>query len=510
MALAHLGVDPSTSPYMSTEVIANTTGIDVVLDGHSHTVVPSQTVENAEGEDVPLAQTGTKSESIGKLVITADGAMTTELVSLADMDTTTPSYTATMKFIEGIQEQYLGMAAEVVGTSEVDLTVNDPDTGERAVRSTETNLGDFCADAYRIMLGADIGLVNGGVRADIPAGDVTYGDIIDVHPYGNLMCVAQVTGQQIIDALEMGAMYVGEGENGSFLQVSGLKYTINTAIQISVELDEAGSFAGVTDGYAYRVSDVQVLDSETGEYVPMDPEATYTVASHNYMLKEAGSGMTMFGKDKVTLLQDEVMVDSEILIRYLQEELNGVVGEEYADPCGQGRITIVTGPAEDLYADVTEADWYYGAVEYVTENGIMIGVGDNRFDPAGDTTRGALATMLARFDGQELPQTDPWYQAGMDWAVEAGVSDGTMPDQAVTCVQAVTMMWRLVGEPEVEADLSGYTDTAEIPSWGRQAVEWAVASGIMQGSDHQLTPTDPATRAEIAQLMMKFCQSVQG
>ena len=514
VALAHLGVDPSTSPYMSTEVIANTTGIDVVLDGHSHTVVSSQTVENAEGEDVLLAQTGTKSESIGKLVIASDGTMTTELVPLADVDTATQSYTSAMEFIQGIQEQYLGMAAEVVGTSEVDLTVNDPDTGERAVRSAETNLGDFCADAYRIMLGADIGLVNGGgVRVDIPAGDVTYGDIIGVHPYGNMMCVAEVTGQQIIDALEMGAMYVGEGENGSFLQVSGLKYTINTAIQTSVELDEAGSFAGVTAGCAYRVSDVQVLDSETGEYAPMDPQATYTVASHNYMLKDAGSGMTMFGKDKVTLLQDEVMVDSENLIRYLQEELNGVVGSEYADPHGQGRITIINEAPETVgYSDVSETNWFYEAVSYVTEQGIMQGVGNNRFNPQGTTTRGALMTMLARFDGVDTTGSSPWYQAGMDWAMEEGISDGSNPGGNVTRVQAVTMMWRLVGEPEADADLSGYTDAGQIPGWSgaREAIEWAVSTGIMEGSASALNPNNTATRAEIAQLMMRFAESIKG
>ena len=346
VALAHLGVDGQSSPWMSTEVIANTTGIDVMLDGHSHTVVPSQTVANADGEDVLLAQTGTKAESIGKLVIAPDGTMTTELVALADVDTTSQAYASAQTYIESIQAQYQELASEVVATTDVDLTVNDPDTGERAVRSAETNLGDLCADAYRIVLGADIGWVNGGgVRADIAAGDITYGDIIEVHPFGNLACLVEVSGQQILDALELGSMYVGTAESGGFLQVSGLKYTVNTAIPTSVVLDDEGNFVEVSG--ARRVSAVQVLDSETGEYVDIDPEATYTLASHNYMLKDGGDGYTMFGEDNVTILQDEVMVDNEVLITYIRDELGGVVGQEYADPHGQGRITIVNETVEE-------------------------------------------------------------------------------------------------------------------------------------------------------------------
>ena len=196
VAMAHLGEDAQSSPWMSTEVIANTTGIDVVLDGHSHTVEPSKLVENADGEQVLLSQTGTKAESIGKLVIGKDGTMTTELVPLADVDTTSQAYADADTFIKSIQEQYKSKTEEVVATSQVDLTVNDPVTGQRAVRSAETNLGDLCADAYRIMLDADIGWVNsGGVRADIAAGDVTYGDIIAVHPFGNMACLVEVTGQ---------------------------------------------------------------------------------------------------------------------------------------------------------------------------------------------------------------------------------------------------------------------------------------------------------------------------
>lgn len=340
VALAHLGVDGQSSPWMSTEVIANTTGIDVMLDGHSHTVVPSQTVQNAAGEDVLLSQTGTKAEYVGKLVIAADGAMTTELVPLAQVDASSQAYAEAEAFLEGIQAEYQQQANEVVATSSVELTINDPATGQRAVRSAETNLGDLCADAYRVMLGADIGWVNGGgVRDNIAAGDITYGDIIAVHPFGNLACLAEVTGRQILDALELGAMQAGVSESGGFLQVSGLKYTINTAVPTSVVLDDAGNFVEVSG--ARRVSDVQVLDRESGAYRPLDPEAAYTLASHNYMLKDGGDGYAMFGEDHITILQDEVMVDNEVLIRYIADELGGTVGEEYADPRGQGRITIV-------------------------------------------------------------------------------------------------------------------------------------------------------------------------
>ena len=317
VALAHLGDDTESSPWMSTEVIANTSGIDVVLDGHSHSTVPSQTVKNEKGEDVLLSQTGTKAESVGKLTISADGKLSTELVALADVDTTSDAYTQVKATVESIQQQYQDKANEVVATSEVDLTTKDPATGERAVRSAETNLGDLCADAYRSLLDADVAFVNGGgVRADIAAGEITYGDIIAVHPFGNLACLVEVSGQQILDALEHGSAYAGESENGGFLQVSGLKYTINTGVKSSVVLDDAGNFVKVAG--ERRVEDVQILDKTTGEYKAIAPQGTYTLASHNYMLKQGGDGYAMFGKDNVTILKDEVMVDNEVLIDYIK------------------------------------------------------------------------------------------------------------------------------------------------------------------------------------------------
>lgn len=321
IAMAHLGIETDCQPWTSSDVIVNTSGIDVVLDGHSHSTIAGDIVKNKEGKDVILTSTGTKLANIGCLTITADGKLSTALINDDGMSDT----------IAEIKSGYEEIVNTVVASTKVELTVNDPVSGERMVRRQETNLGDLCADAYRAMSGADIAVVNGGgIRVSIPAGDITYGQIIAVHPFGNEMCVVEATGQQILDALEMGARNA-PGECGGFLQVSGMSYEIDLNVEPTVEVNADGMFTGVSG--EYRVKNVKVGDE------PLDLAKTYTLASHNYMLKSAGDGMAMF--QGCTLLQDSVMIDNQVLINYIVDVLGGVVGEDYADPYGQGRITVI-------------------------------------------------------------------------------------------------------------------------------------------------------------------------
>lgn len=342
IAVGHLGVDTQSSPWRSTDVIANTTGIDAFIDGHSHSVMESELVPNKDGsKQVVLTQTGTKLANIGRMILKADGTITAQLIS---------GYTEqnqdTLAFIAGIESKFAADLAQKVGYTEVALTVLDPETGNRMVRTRETNLGDLCADAYRYVLGngktgeaygpADIAFVNGGgVRADIDAGDITFGEVISVHPFNNVGCVVEATGQEILDALEMAARLLPE-ENGGFLQVSGLSYTIDTSIPSTVVTDDKKNFVQVSG--QRRVKDVLV----GGE--PIDPGKTYTLASHNYMLLDGGDGINMFRGN--TVVVQPVILDNQVLITYVQEYLNGAVGAEYADPYGQGRIQVLTGDAE--------------------------------------------------------------------------------------------------------------------------------------------------------------------
>ena len=330
VVMSHLGTDGSSVPYTSSDLIVNTTGVNAVLDGHSHSVLDMELVQNAAGEDVILSSTGTKLNNVGSLIINVGDDQTPVLTSALHSESLFQDEEAEA-YIATVKAQYEETLNQVVATTAVDLTIKDPATGERAVRTAETNLGDLCADAYRIVLGADVAIVNGGgVRADIPAGDITYGQILSVHPFGNMACLIEATGQQILDALEMASRDVPD-ECGGFLQVSGLSYEINVGVESSVVVDDAGSFVEVAG--ERRVQNVLVA----GE--PIDPEATYTLASHNYMLKSGGDGLNMFQGD--VLLQDEVLIDNQVLINYIVDTLGGVVGEEYADPYGQGRITIV-------------------------------------------------------------------------------------------------------------------------------------------------------------------------
>ncbi|MEG2355753.1 MAG: bifunctional UDP-sugar hydrolase/5'-nucleotidase [Clostridia bacterium] len=324
VALAHLGISAETAPWMSTDVILNTTGIDVMLDGHSHSVLPCEKVKNLDGKEVLLSSTGTKLHHIGELRIATDGTMTTSLLNWNDDVATT---------IGDIQKSFEELVNQVVAKSDVDLTIMEPgsDPAVRLVRTAETNLGDLCADAYRAMSGADVAIVNGGgIRTNIKAGDVTFNDILKVHPFGNALCMVEASGQEILDALEMGARVVPE-ENGGFLQVSGMTYEIHTYVPSSVKLDDNGMFVSV-DG-DYRVKNVKVGDAD------LDLAKTYTLACHDYLLKNAGDGYTMFQDNP--LLLDVIMLDNQVLINYITKSLGGVVGADYAEPYGQGRIVAV-------------------------------------------------------------------------------------------------------------------------------------------------------------------------
>ena len=338
IGIGHLGIDEQSSPWRSIDVIKNTTGIDAFIDGHSHSTIESEIVQNKDGKDVVLTQTGSKLGSLGRLIINQDGSITTKLIKGY-----TKQDAKTLSFIEEIQKSFADDLAKVVGKTDVALTVNDPATNKRMVRNRETNLGDLCADAYRYVLGngktgkesgpADIAFVNGGgIRANINEGDITFGEVIAVHPFNNVGCVVEATGQEILDTLEM-ASQSAPGESGGFLQVSGLTYTIDTSIPSSVELDDKKNFVKVTG--EYRVKDVMVGGK------PLDLKKTYTLASHNYMLLDGGDGINMFRDNKVVV--QPVVLDNQVLITYIQDYLNGVVGEEYSNPYGQGRIQIKSG-----------------------------------------------------------------------------------------------------------------------------------------------------------------------
>ena len=336
IVISHLGVEEGSEPNRATDLIANTTGIDALIDGHSHTTEPSMLVADKSGRKVLYTQTGTKLNNIGKLTISKDGSVKAELVAEAEKDE------AVTAFIEDIKAQYESLVNTVVAHTEVELSITD-ENGVRAVRNRETAIGDLCADAYRAVADTDIAFVNGGgIRATIKKGDITTANMISVHPYGNALCSCYATGAEILDALEHSVVNTAAtaasdgkavGESGGFLQVSGIKFTVDTSIPSSVKKDDKGLFVAVEG--ERRVKDVFV--EENGEWVPIDPEKTYIVACHNYLLQDMGDGYTMF-TDNVYIL-DKVLIDNQVIINYICDFLGGNVGSEYAEP--QGRITVI-------------------------------------------------------------------------------------------------------------------------------------------------------------------------
>ena len=164
------------------------------------------------------------------------------------------------------------------------------------------------------------------------------------------------------------------------------------------------------------------------------------------------------------------------------------------------------------FVDVSAGDWFYGAVQYVFENGIMTGDGSAAtFNPRGNMTRAMVWTVLGRLSGADVSSTGAaWYAKAQSWAVSTGISDGTNPNGSITREELVTMLWRYAGSPTASADLSVFSDSASVSSWANSAMQWAVSTGILTGDNGRLNPGSSATRAEVAAILMRYCEIIAG
>jgi len=330
VVLSHLGDIPDEDNPTSLTFIAQTTGVDVVLDGHSHSVIPDTLIMNATGNPVQLSSTGTEFQHIGLLSIGTDGKVSTRLIPTEGQEGNTEIQT----YVDEIKDKVFENGMKTVGKNTVTLNATDEE-GNRLVRLQEMPLGNLCADAFCHVLGTDVALINGGgIRTDMPLGEVTYNDLLAIFPFGNTACTATLSGQQLADALEVAVRLLPE-ENGSFMQVSGMRFMVNPQLPSPVVLGNDGLFSHVSPAAPRRVSHIHIRCKESGEYLPLDPKRIYTLASFDYVLKELGSdGMLRYA----TLTKDNLGLDAEILATYIGQYLGGTIGAPYDKV--EGRIEM--------------------------------------------------------------------------------------------------------------------------------------------------------------------------
>ena len=328
IVVGHLGEYESvTRPEWTAPVLATKTrGIDAFIDGHSHEITPALYFKNADSKDVVVTQSGTKLHNIGKVTITTDGQVKTELIS--SVDSRDEKINAV---IAGIKEHYQGITTQHLTYTSFDLRATDDD-GKWLLRNAETNLCNLVADAMLYSARetktgkADIGMCNaGGIRTNIMAGDVSYQNALSVMPFGNTVCMIEITGQTLLDELEHGARMLPE-RNGGLLHVAGMTYTVDTRIPSPVKVDSYNMMAGIEG--ERRVRDVKV----NGE--PVDPAKTYRVVSLSYVLMAKGDGHIFEG---AKLVESDYAVGSDALAHYLKtfERLP----ERYSH--AEGRLTII-------------------------------------------------------------------------------------------------------------------------------------------------------------------------
>ena len=488
IALSHIGYDESGELNDVTDVIENTDGLDVVLDAHSHSVIEEKIVKDKSGDDVLLSSTGTGFENIGKLTI-ANGEFDTELVKTETYTKTDADVDA---YIAEINESYAELGNRKIGESKVELITHNEE-GTRLVRTAETNLGNLCSDALFFVTNADVSYVNGGgLRAPIKSGDMTFNDIYSVFPFNNRIVTAEITGQVLLDMLEM-SMISYPQEDGAFPHMSGITFSVNKSIPSSIKVDENGFFTKV-DG-DYRVYDVKVLDKESGNYKALELDKKYILAAADYYILNFGSGMSMFKDAKV--VESEGMLDVEVLERYITDNLNGVIGEEYKDVVN--RITFTDG-----YENADNED------KAVTRAEAIVALWNMEGSPASD--------FAMRFDdvSAEMP-----YAEAIRWAAGVKIVNGCSessfaPDDVLTREKFATIMWRYAKIENVDVSIGestnilSYEDVFSVSDYAIPAFQWTCGSGVLSGDTvSTLAPKNAVSAGQLEDVLFRYSENTK-
>ena len=507
ICLGHLGIDAESTGNRSIDLLEKVTGIDVFIDGHSHSTLEEiKEATNGTGKvgDTVLTSTGTKLANVGMVDISPDGTISTSSLATSELTVTPDAKVAARA--EEIQKEIDADYGTVFAKTEVALD------GEKAnVRTGETNLGDLIADAMLWQAGlldegVDAAVTNGGgIRASIAAGDITKKDINTVLPFGNTLYVVKVTGAELLEALEA-STYCTPEAIGGFPQVAGIEFTVNTGAQF----DTKELYPGSTYGKPASINRV-MIQTVGGE--AFNPEETYTIVTNDFM---GAGGDTYYAFKAASSGYDSGVPLDEVVMDYITSELKGVVSKaQYGET--DNRIHTIS------YNDVKAGDWYANAVNYVTLTGLMNGTGDG-FSPNLAINRGMMVTVLYRMAGSpevtaENPFTDvpadTWYTDAVIWASENDITAGTSettfsPTNSLTREQLATFFYRFADfenpDPiEITGDLTGFTDADQVASYATDAMKWAIGEGLISGTtETTLSPKATATRAQVATILMRY------
>ena len=492
ICLGHLGIDAESTGNRSIDLLEKVEGIDVFIDGHSHstqedimaalggTVTDAGDVTVTIGTDMVngtvLTSAGTKLEEVGVVTIDEAGHIDARTTSLESLTATDADMAARAAKIQAeIDKEY----GTVFAKTEVALN-GEKEPGNR---TEETNLGDLICDA--LVWGAeregtevDAAVTNGGgIRASIAAGDITKKDINTVLPFGNTLSIVKVTGAELLEALEA-STYCTPTSIGGFPQVSGIEFTVDT----TKAYDQGEQYPGST---YYGPKSIQRVTIETVGGEPFDANATYTIATNDFM---AAGGDTYYAFAAASVNYDLGLSMDEVVMDYITDELKGTVTEEaYGQPAG--RITVDQGLA---FTDVAATSPYYDGIEWAVDEGITNGTTATTFSPYQNCTRAQIITYLWRAAGSPEPaSTEPAYTDVTDtslyffkavqWASEQGLVEGETFDPYAGCTRAMAVYFMWVAADSPEAAAASFTDVAADADYAA-AVNWAVAQGVTLGT----------------------------